>query len=423
MEKVIKRVEMVTPTPPKVTKVAAYARVSSGKDTMLQSLATQVSYYSDLIQGHPGWMYCGVYSDEAVTGTKADRAGFLDMIADCRSGAIDMIITKSISRFARNTLVLLETVRELKALGIDVFFEEQNIHTLSGDGELMLTILAGYAEEESRSVSENMKWRVRKNFEEGIPWNCTMLGYRFSEDHFVVVPEEADVVRFIFQEYLNGNSLNAIAKLLNANEIPTRRGNRWCTSSVSKLLKNTAYTGNLLLQTYYTESYLRKVSTKNNGELPMYRAENTHEAIIDLDTFNAVQKRLQQREETNSNTGKKQMSYPFTSLIACDCCGMNYRRKMTATGPVWICGTFNLKGKAFCASKAIPERVLFELTSDIRFDELGGITACNGNRIVLNFRNGTTEDRYWKDRSRSESWTPEMRKAARDRQLRRNGNA
>lgn len=150
-------------------RVAAYCRVSTGKDAMLHSLSAQVSHYSSYIQARPGWEYAGVYADEAFTGTKNERPKFQQMLSDCRAGKIDLILTKSISRFARNTLTMLETVRELKTLGVDVFFEEQNIHSMSGDGELMLTILASFAQEESRSVSDNCKWRIRKDFSEGSP--------------------------------------------------------------------------------------------------------------------------------------------------------------------------------------------------------------------------------------------------------------
>ena len=170
MKRIIKQVEFPAEAP-KLTRVAAYARVSSGKDAMLHSLSAQVSYYSDLIQKHPGWQYCGVYADEALTGTKDTRENFQRLLNDCRAGKIDLIITKSISRFARNTVTLLETVRELKLLGINVYFEEQNIYALSADGELMMTILASYAQEESRSASENQKWRIRSNFQNGLPWN------------------------------------------------------------------------------------------------------------------------------------------------------------------------------------------------------------------------------------------------------------
>ena len=178
MDRIIEKVRFDAPVQPKAKRVAAYARISSGKDAMLHSLSAQISYYSGMIQEHPGWLYVGVYSDEALTGTKDNRSGFQLLLADCRAGKIDMVLVKSISRLARNTVTLLETVRELKTLGVDVYFEEQNIHTLSSEGELMLTILASNAQEESLSVSENQKWRIQKNFKEGKPWNSTMLGYR-----------------------------------------------------------------------------------------------------------------------------------------------------------------------------------------------------------------------------------------------------
>ena len=184
--------------------------VDADRQPMLHSLEAQVSYYSGLIQSHSGWEYAGVYADEARTGTKDTRENFLRMLADCRAGKIDMVLTKSISRFARNTVTLLETVRELKQIGVDVYFEEQNIHSLSTDGELMLTVLASYAQEESRSASENQKWRIKKNFEEGKPWSSTLLGYRNVNGGYEVVPEEAETVRMIFGWYLEGMGATAI---------------------------------------------------------------------------------------------------------------------------------------------------------------------------------------------------------------------
>ena len=163
MNRIIRKIRPTIPKAPKLKRVAAYARVSMEKETMLHSLSAQVSYYSAKIQRAPGWRYAGVYADEALTGTKAERPEFQRLLTDCRAGLIDMVITKSISRFARNTVTLLAVVRELKSLGVDVFFEKENLHSVSGDGELMLTILASYAQEESRSVSENCKWRIRKN--------------------------------------------------------------------------------------------------------------------------------------------------------------------------------------------------------------------------------------------------------------------
>lgn len=215
MERKIKQVPLQKMQAPKLTKVAAYARVSSGKDAMLHSLSAQVSYYNELIQRHPGWVFCGVYADEALTGTKADRKNFTRLLKDCRAGKVDMVITKSISRFARNTVTLLETVRELKLIGVDVYFEEQNIHSISADGELMLSILASYAQEESLSTSENQKWRIKRNFENGMPWNGTLLGYRYEHGKYVIVPEEAEIVQLIFDSYLSGMGITAIMKTLN----------------------------------------------------------------------------------------------------------------------------------------------------------------------------------------------------------------
>ena len=405
---------------PKKKRVAAYARVSSGKDAMLHSLSAQVSYYSDYIQSN-GWEYAGVYADEAITGTKDKRDGFQKLLTECRNGNVDMVITKSISRFARNTVTLLETVRELKTLGVDVYFEEQNIHTASADGELMLTILASYAQEESLSVSENMKWRIKKNFEDGKPWSGFVLGYRCENGQYVIVPEEAEVVRRIYREYLEGLGAIAIMKGLNDNGIRTRTGKPWRIGGVLKILKNYNYTGNLLLQKTYSENHLTKRKLVNNGEQPQYHVEGAHEAIIDLDTFKAVQEEIERRAEYYAPT-KKATSYPFTGLIVCATCGKHYRRKTTASGVIWVCTTYNTHGKKACASKAIPESILYDLTADIPLSDLTAIRAEKDNTLVFCFKDDTQAVKRWKDRSRAESWTEEMREAARQKTLARTAN-
>lgn len=416
MARSIEQIEFRTPAP-KLVRVAAYARVSSGKDAMLHSLSAQVSYYSSLIQRHKGWQYAGTYTDEAKTGTKDSRDGFQRLRQDCLTGKVDMVITKSISRFARNTVTLLGTVRELKAVGVDIFFEEQNLHTLSGDGELMLTILASYAEEESRSVSENQKWRIRKNFEEGKPWNGTMLGYRYENGKLIVEPDEAEVVRLIFRYYITGMGVTAIMKTLNEKHIRTRNGKPWCKSSVMCVLRNYAYTGNLLLQTTYRENFLTKRTLINDGALPKYHAEGTHEAIIDADTFSAVQTEIQRRAEKHTHSNQPKRSYPFTGLIICDNCGKHYRRKVTRTGPVWICSTFNTLGKSCCASKQIPESALVTLTADMAIGDLTAIRAQNDNTLVFRFKDGSEIVKRWQDRSRAESWTADMKDAARQKTI------
>ena len=411
MERIVTQTRFAKTKLPRAKRVAAYARVSSGKDAMLNSLSAQVSYYSNFIQNHGGWEYAGVYADEALTGTKDNRENFQRLLADCRNGKIDMILTKSVSRFARNTLTLLETVRELKSLGVDVYFEEQNIHTASSEGELMLTIIASYAQEESLSASENQKWRVRQQFQNGKPWRGFMMGYRYDGEKYVIVPEEAEVVRSIFRDYLDGKGIAAIMKRLNEEGILTQQGFTWHQSAVSRILRNYAYTGNLLLQTKFRENHLTKRTLVNHGELPQYHAENTHEPIIDIGTYNLVQLEMARRAERFAKPQTK-AKYPFTGLITCAGCGKHYRRKVTKTGPVWICTTYNTLGKKACPSKAIPETTLMALAAEIDdFSKITAITADKDNTLVFSLINGETIVKQWKDRSRSESWTPEMRAA------------
>ena len=416
MTRIIKKVMPGLPAQPKVTRVAAYARVSSDKDAMQHSLFAQVSYYNDLIQNHAGWQFAGIYADYGVSGTKDDREEFNRLLHDCRAGKIDMIITKSISRFARNTVTLLQTVRALKDVGVDVYFEEQNIHSRSSDGELMLTLLASFAQEETLSFSENMKWRIRKNFAEGKPWCGAMLGYRQKESKYVIVPEEAEVVRRIFSDYLMGDGIEAIAKALNEEGILTQKGAVWHKASVQRLLKNYAYTGNLVLQRFYSENHMTKRKMENNGELPQFIAKGTHEAIIDEKTFDAVQAEMKRRAEKFKAT-KHTGSYSYTGLITCSHCGKHYRRKKTSSGPVWICSTYNSLGKIACPSKQIPERTLNEVSADFNILDVAQIIACDDNRLIFSFADGTQEERTWNDRSRSKSWTDEMKQKARERRM------
>lgn len=425
MERIVVRRHFPKANIPKLKRVAAYARVSSGKDAMLHSLSAQVSYYSDLIQNHSGWQYAGVYADEALTGTKDNRENFQRLLADCRSGKMDMVITKSISRFARNTVTLLETVRELKTMGVDVFFEEQNIHSLSADGELMLTILASYAQEESLSASENQKWRIKRNFENGIPWSCTILGYRYCDGTYVIEPDEAATVRMIFDSYLQGDGLMTIVKKLKADNRHSRYGNQLGQSGVMRILRNYTYTGNLLLQQTFSENHLTKRRRQNNGELPQYHVQDSHEAIIPLEQFNAVQTEIQRRAEKHSGPNRSNGKYPFSGLLICAGCGKHYRRKMTATRPVWICSTFNSMGKAFCQSKQIPEDTLVAVTEEVvgSLDNLHSkITAVrveNDNALVFCLADGTETVKRWQDRSRRDSWTPEMKDKARQKEMER----
>jgi DNA invertase Pin-like site-specific DNA recombinase len=413
-------------------RVAAYARVSSGKDAMRHSLSAQVGYYNAYIGRHIEWEFAGVYADEAVTGTKDRRAEFQRMLADCGAGKIDMIVTKSVTRFARNTVTTLETVRELKLLGIDVFFEKENIHSIGGDGELMLTILASYAQEESRSVSENCKWRIRNRLRAGLPTYTRLLGYRWEKDGFKVVPEEAETVRRIFTDYLSGTGKTAIVKKLNAEGSSGPNGKPWHENTVARILRNEKYAGDLMLQKSFVADCISKRKRVNRGELPMYRVMGSHEAIIDRDTFDAVRLEMQRRAALCKPHRKPVRPYPFTGLLRCGHCGRLYKRKLNAAGTkyekaVWICPTFNSLGKAFCASKQIPEDILTKIAAktlgEARIDgevltaRVAEIRVSAHDRLDFVFHDGEIVPVLWQNASRRESWTEEMKQRARERQL------
>ena len=358
----------------KATRVAAYTRVSSPKAEMIASLSAQVDYYNNLITANPDWELCGIYVDEAKTGTKDTRENFRRLIDDCRQGLIDLVITKSVSRFARNTVDLLSVCRELREHCVDVYFENQDIHSVSSEGELMLTLLASIAQEQSRSDSENQKWRIRKNFEEGKPWNGTILGYRYMDGKFEIEPCEAETVRKIFSLYLSGWGYEKIAKVLTADGDLTRYGHKdWEFTDVKRILKNYTYTGNLILQTTYRDNHINKKTLKNNGQLPKFQVIEAHEPIIAVDDFCRVQEEIQRRSESQNRIVEPGNTYPFTSLITCQHCGKHYRRKTRSSGHFWICTTYNAKGKAACPSRQIPESALIDATEDI--ESITAITA------------------------------------------------
>ena len=429
MAKTVTRVAFPPPLE-KLKRVAAYARVSSGKDAMLHSLSAQVSYYSDLIQSHPGWRYVGVYSDEAITGTKDLRPGFQRLLDDCRAGKVDLVIAKSISRFARNTVTLLETVRELKLMDVDVFFEEQNIHTISSEGELMLSILASYAQEESLSNSENMKWRIRHSYEHGelLQWRY-LYGYDISRGSVTVNEADAMIVREVFEQVINGSSLSSIARDLNGRNVKSTFGGVWTVQRVEALCRNEKYTGNALMQKVYINNYLEKKKRPNRGELPMYYIENSHPAIISMELFEMAKEVLDQMHQKTEGHKQAEKS-PFAGMIRCCGCGAKYRR-ITANGHTSNkCGNRQTNGKSGCGvAKAIPETTMKRVTAEVlgleEFDErelrrqVGHIDVPQRNHLIYFFRDGHTEERVWQDRSRSEAWTPEMKEKARQRTLER----
>ncbi|MGJ4851845.1 recombinase family protein [Bacillota bacterium Meth-B3] len=429
MDRKITKLEL---TPQVLTRrrTAAYARVSCGKDDMLRSLAAQVSFYSDLIQRRPEWAYAGVYADQAETGTKDSRPEFQRLLDDCRAGKVDFIITKSISRFARNTVDLLQTVRELKALGVGVFFEEQNLDSLSGDGELMLTILAAYAQEESRSVSENCKWRIRKDFKEGkAAGHIRIYGYDYLAGKLTVNPIEAEVVRMIFADYLSGMGRNAIMKKLTVLGIPAKNGGRWSESTINSVLTNEKMIGDTCLQKSFVTNHLTKRQKRNKGELARYYVAGSHEPIVSTETFKAVQAEIERRA-AKAKPSRKQTFDEFTGFIRCGRCGANFHKKINAAGTkyaktTWACATYTNRGKHECPAKRIPEDILKAKCAEAlglaehdpaKFKaRVAEIIVPDDGVLVFAFRDGTERTLTWENPSRRESWTDEMRSAAREK--------
>lgn len=417
-----------------IKRVAAYARVSSEKGEALHSLSAQISYYNEYISNHIGWEFVGVYADEGISGTKDSRPEFQRLLADCRKNMIDLVITKSITRFARNTVTLLDAIRELKLLNVDVFFEKENLHSLSTNGELMLTLLAMYAEEEARSASENQKWRIQKMFEEGRPNTGRILGYYLKDGQLTIIPEEAEIVRMIFDDYLSGMGRLAIAKKLNEMSIPTVRGTgEWREGSIFRILHNEKYTGDMLLQKTYSQDFRTKKRVVNKGEKRRYYVQDSHELIISKEIFERVQAEIERRKN-GIKLSDTTIRGVFSGLITCACCGKHFRRRIANAcskyaKPAWLCSTFATKGKKYCNNRQIPEKILISKTQeilglpsleDIKLrDYIAQIICDNDYSIVFVTTSGEEIKTVWQPGSRKDSWTAEMKQQARNKTLER----
>ena len=356
------------------TRMAAYCRVSTDSAEQKTSYETQKQVYTDMIAKRKDWEMVGIYADEGISGTRADkRPEFNRMIKDCLSGKIDYIITKSVSRFARNTVECLEYVRMLKARNIGILFEEQNIDTLKCDSELYLVIYAGFAQSESESMSKNITWAFRKNFEEGkVVINYKrMIGYRKGEDGKPeIVPEEAEIVRNIFDWFLSGKTPREIVEMLLADGIQTKCGKiKWQVSSILRILKNEKFCGDAILQKTVTLDCISKTHKKNTGEAPMYYVHNNHDPIVSRETFNKAQEELLRRNALKPATTStvsaqgRYSRYALTEILHCDECGSRYKRcSWTASGEkqiVWRCINRLQHGKKYCSkSPTVKEGVL-----------------------------------------------------------------
>jgi len=327
-------------------RVAAYARVSN--DALAHSFSAQVSYYRALIICNPNWEHVDVYTDEGISGTSTEkRKGFKELLKDCDEGKIDLILTKSISRFARNTVDLLKTVRHLKEKGIEVRFEKENISTLTSDGEVMLSILASFAQEESRSISENIRWTIRKKYQQGVSHvHRRTFGYEWNGTSYTIVLDEADAVRFIFERFIAGDSLQTVARLLADKGVVGINGTPLVEKTLFSMIRNEIYTGRLVLQKKFSANHLTRKNIRNKGELPKFCVEDAHVAIITDETFRLAQQKIAERRGNTQN----QFTNPtvFSGKVVCGKCGNSCRRVSQRQGKAWRCRTKEFGGVKAC---------------------------------------------------------------------------
>lgn len=396
-------------------RVAAYCRVSTEQEEQQNSYQVQISYYTDLINRKKEWTLVKVFADEGISGTQAKkRPEFLKMIRMCRQQKIDLIITKSISRFARNTVDCLEYVRQLKDLGIGVIFEKENINTLTMTSEFMIALYGSFAQAESESISKNVSWGKQKAYAEGkVAFQYKhLLGYKKGANGKPeIIPEEAETVKMIFDLYLDGHTFQSIAEIMIQRNRLTAHGNTdWQARVIPRILKNEKYVGDALLQKTFTVDCISKKVQKNNGERPMYLVTNHHDPIIDRDTFNRVQQELARRtskrkisDKTTTEQGKYSSKYALSELLICGNCGTPYRRQMWKSNgkryAVWRCISRLDHGKKYCTdSPTIHEdklhKAILQAVNDylgcrseiakILKANIGSVMECRNQQQILN---------------------------------------
>jgi DNA invertase Pin-like site-specific DNA recombinase len=361
-------------------RVAAYCRVSTGSDAQLESLEAQKSHYEQYINSHEDWQFAGLYFDEGITGTKAEkRPELLRLITDCEARRIDFVITKSISRFSRNTTDCLALVRKLQSLDIPIYFEKENINTGSMESELFLAILSSMAEGESASISENAKWSVKRRFQNGTyKLGYTPYGYDWDGKNMIINPDQAAVVKRIFADILSGKSTNAIADELNAEKVPSKKNTNWTSSTIRGILANEKYTGDVIFQKTYTDENFNRHT--NYGEVDQYMAPDHHEAIISHSDFDAANALVNQRAAEKSiekGSDKYQQRYAFSGKIICGECRDTFKRRIhsctTYKYVAWACNT-HLKNKESCHMKYV------------RDDEIKAAFITMLNKLIYGYR-------------------------------------
>ncbi|MCD8306816.1 MAG: recombinase family protein, partial [Clostridia bacterium] len=353
-------------------RVAAYARVSTDFEEQLTSFEAQVDYYTKYIKDNPNWKFVEVYTDEGISATTTrHRDGFKRMIGDALAGKIDLIVTKSVSRFARNTVDTLTTVRSLKEHGVEVYFQKENIYTLDSKGEMLITIMSSLAQEESRSLSENVTWGQRKRFADGkvsMPYKA-FLGYRKGADGGPEIePDEAELVKRIYRLYNQGRSPSEISRILSDEGIRTKSNKTYTYTYIERLLANEKYKGAAILQKTFTVDFLTKTHKKNEGEVPQYYVENSHAAIIDPEEWDYIQeKTAAMKAEGRQPIASQNSSTAFSGKLLCGDCGNMYGPKIWhSTAPyrriVWRCNQKYAKGRGkFCSTPSVYEDDLMEM--------------------------------------------------------------
>ena len=391
-------------------RVAAYARVSTEQDEQQSSYEAQVDFYTRHIKSNPDWEFVEVFADRGITGTNTkNRENFNLMIDLALNGGIDIILTKSISRFARNTVDTLQTVRELKAVGVEVRFEKENLHTFDPKCEMMLTIMSSLAQEESRSISENVRWGKQKSMRDGkvsLAYS-RFLGYKKGADgRPEIVEEEAAIIRKIYDLFLSGKTINEIAAILTSMGVLTPAGRtKWSVSTVRSILSNEKYKGEALLQKTFTVDYLTKEVRKNNGEVPSVRVRNSHEPIIEPEVFDRVQEIL---AESTKRRAKVRTKHPFAGRLICGDCGSFYGHKvwrLRSTGErynVWYCN-HKYDGDKACESPRLRDEEVKEafekmlqkygdsnpVYTDERWNKLvESVKVCRGGHLLFTLTDG-----------------------------------
>jgi site-specific DNA recombinase len=344
-------------------RVAAYCRVSTDLEQQASSLETQMQSFRELIAARPGWELIDIYADQGLTGTNASRrVEFQRMIADCEAGRIDYIITKSISRFARNTIDCLQYVRRLKDIGIFVYFDENHLDTGSGSSEMLLSILAAVAQEESHSISENMKWGIRKRFQAGKPKWVKTYGFIKGEDgEYHINEEQAKGVRRIFELYVSGRSLPEIVRILEMENIPAMKGGKWWPKSLATVLHNEKYIGDVMMQKSYTVDHLSHKKVKNDQTIvPSYYIRDHHEAVVDRKTFELAQTILSLKDRHKGCT-----QYPYHGFLVCPFCGdkmVRFHLPVNGHPGVWACG--GAKEEVTCPPYVLHEKYIDRIVRD-----------------------------------------------------------